>query len=462
MAVKGTSENTRAWRAALGLLMMLAALTMASGIVGAQSATGSGTVISGRIDGAIDPSSARILNGWIETAESRGASLLVIELDTPGGSFDSTRDMAGALLDSSVPVAVFVTPSGARAASAGTFIVAAGHVAAMSPGTNIGAAAPVTMEGDDLPETLKTKATQDAAAFLREIATNRDRNSEALERTVFEAASYNVEEALDLDIIDLSATDLADLIAKVDGRTVTVKGIDRTLSTAGAAVERVEADPVQRFLKWLANPHLVFVMLAAGGILILIEVFSPGGWVPGIVGAGLLVLAFLGMGSLPVNWVGLVLIGVGLVLFFMELQAPGWGGFGVAGGVSFIVGGFLLFGDASIPGLPAPDVRVGYGVLGVTALAMGVSVAGLWYFARKSRTLISLPRDAEIVGQTGVVRTALEPKGTVQVASELWTAESDSGERIESGENVIVAEVDGITLKVFKADNLEASGRSIL
>ena len=137
-----------------------------------------------------------------------------------------------------------MTPSGARAASAGTFIVAAGHVAAMSPGTNIGAAAPVTMEGDDLPETLKTKATQDAAAFLREIATNRDRNSEALERTVFEAASYNVEEALDLNIIDLSATDLSDLIAKVDGRTVTVRGIDRTLSTAGAAVEYVEADPV--------------------------------------------------------------------------------------------------------------------------------------------------------------------------------------------------------------------------
>ena len=442
--------------------MTLAALTMASGIVGAQSATGSGTVISGRIDGAIDPSSARILNGWIETAESREASLLVIELDTPGGSFDSTRDMAGALLNSSVPVAVFVTPSGARAASAGTFIVAAGHVAAMSPGTNIGAAAPVTMEGDDLPETLKTKATQDAAAFLREIATNRDRNSEALERTVFEAASYNVEEALDLNIIDLSATDLDDLVAKIDGRTVTVEGIDRTLSTVGAAVERVEADPVQRFLKWLANPHLVFVMLAAGGILILIEMISPGGWVAGIIGAGLLVLAFLGMGSLPVNWVGLVLIGVGLVLFFMELQAPGWGGFGVAGGVSFIVGGFLLFGDSSIPGLPAPDVRVGYGVLGVTALAMGLSVAGLWYFARKSRTLISLPRDAEIVGQTGVVRMALEPKGTVHVASELWTAESDSGEAIESGASVVVAEVEGVTLRVFREDNLkEAPRRSI-
>ena len=442
--------------------MMLVALTLASGIASAQSTTGSGAVVSGRIDGAIDPTSARILKGWIETAESRGASLFVLELDTPGGRFDSTRDMAGALLDSSVPVAVFVTPSGARAASAGTFIVAAGHVAAMSPGTNIGAAAPVTMDGDDLPETLKTKATQDAAAFLREIATNRDRNSEALERTVFEAASYNVEEALDLDIIDVSANDLADLIAKVDGLTVTVRGIDRTLSTAGAAVERVEADPVQQFLKWLANPQLVFIMLAAGGILILIEIFSPGGWVPGIVGAGLLVLAFLGMGSLPVNWVGLALIGVGLVLVVIEIQAPGWGGFGAAGGVCFIAGGFLLFGDSSIPGLPAPDVRVGYGVLGGTALFMGISLAGLWYFARKAKSLRTVSRDSEIVGQSGVVRMALEPKGTVQVANELWTAESDSGETIESGESVVVAEVEGVTLRVFKVDNLKASGRSIL
>ncbi len=455
------SENTRTLRAVLGLLMIIAAFTMAGGIVGAQSATGPGGVLTGRIDGPIDPSAARILKGWIEDAESSGASLFVLELDTPGGDFDSTRDIAGALLDSSVPVAVFVTPSGARAASAGTFVVAAGHLAAMSPGTNIGAASPVNESGEDLPETLKAKATQDAAAFLREIATRRDRNSEALERTVFEAASYNVQESLDLDIIDLSATDLDDLVAKIDGRTVTVRGIDRTISTADVAVERVEADPVQRFLKWLANPHLVFVMLAAGGILILIETISPGGWVAGISGAGLLVLAFLGMGSLPVNWVGLVLIGVGLVLFFWELQAPGWGGFGAAGGVSFVVGGFLLFGDSSIPGLPAPDVRVGIGVLGGTALFMAASLAGLWHFARKARALPNLPRDSQVVGQTGVVRMALEPKGTVQVASELWTAESDSGEPIESGASVVVADVDGVTLKVFREETLNPPGRRI-
>ena len=441
--------------------MLLASLSVANGFAAAQSATGSGTVVNGRIDGAIDPSAARIVDDWIQSAESSGASLFVLEIDTPGGSFDSTRDIAGALLDSSVPVAVFVTPSGARAASAGTFVVAAGHIAAMSPGTNIGAAAPVNESGEDLPETLKAKATQDAAAFLREIATQRGRNSGALERTVFEAASYNVIEALELNIIDISATDIDDLLAKTDGLTVTVKGIDRTISTAGATMERVEADPVQRFLKWLANPHLVFVMLAAGGILILIETISPGGWVAGITGAGLLVLAFLGMGSLPVNWVGLVLIGVGLVLFFWELQAPGWGGFGAAGGVSFVVGGFLLFGDSSIPGLPAPDVRVGLGVLGGTALFTAAALVGMWYFARKVKTLPNLPRDAQIVGQTGVVRTALEPRGTVQVASELWTAESDSGEAIESGASVVVAEVEGITLRVFREENLNAPGRSI-
>ena len=174
-------------------------------------------------------------------------------------------------------------------------------------------------------------------------------------------------------------------LRRLDARTVNVRGTDHEISTAGATVERVDADPVQRFLKWLANPHLVFIMLAAGGILILIETISPGGWVAGITGAGLLVLAFLGMGSLPVNWVGLVLIGVGLVLFFWELQAPGWGGFGLAGGVSFLVGGFLLFGDSSIPGLPAPDVRVGYGVLGGTALFMAASLVGLWYFSRKAK-----------------------------------------------------------------------------
>ena len=440
----------------LGLLVPLAALAAALGIANAQSAPETGGIMVGRLDAPIDPVSARILRGWLETADLSGATMFVLELDTPGGSLDATRDMVGMLLESPVPVAVFVAPSGARAASAGTFVVAAGHIAAMAPGTNIGAASPVTQSGDDIPETLKSKVTQDAAAFLREIARQRNRNPDALERTVFEAASYSVEEALDLDVVDLSATDIAGLVENVDGRTVTVSGLDRTLSTTGAVIEWVGPTPVQRFLRWLADPQLVFIMLAAGGILVLIEWFSPGGWVLGITGAGLLILAFVGMGSLPVNWVGLVLIGAGLALVFIELQAPGWGGFGAAGGISFVIGGFLLFGDTSVPGLPAPDVRVGYGVLGVTAGFMALSLAALWYFARKSRDIRVESRSSQLIGQVGVVHTALDPTGTVQVANELWTAESDSGETIQSGENVVVGDVEGVKLKVFPETTIES------
>ncbi len=433
---------------ALGALSML--FPVVAGVVSAQAEADTGGILVGRLEDQIDPVTARILGGWIGDANASGAKLFVLELDTPGGSLDSMRDMVGDILDSPVPVAVLVTPSGARAASAGTFLVASAHIAAMSPGTNIGAASPVGAGGVELPETIKAKATQDAAALLRSIASQRDRNSEALVKTITEAASYSDGEALELDILDILAADVPDLLGKLDGREVSVQGSLITLETDGAPVRRAEITPVQKFLRFLADPLLVFIMLAAGGILILFEILIPGGWVAGILGIGLLILAFLGLGSLPVNWIGLVLIGAGLALFFFELQAPGWGGFGLAGGISFILGGFLLFGDTSVPGLPAPDVRVGFGALGVTAAFMAVSLVGLWFFSRKARNIMVVSRSSQIVGQVGVVRTVLEPRGTVQVAGELWTAESLSGETIESGESVIVSDVDGVILTVYQ------------
>ena len=421
--------------------------------VNAQSAADvGGGVMVGRLDGAIDPVAARILRGWISDAHDGGAELFVLELDTPGGDLDSMREMVGDILDSPVPVAVLVTPSGSRAASAGTFLVAASHVAAMSPGTNIGAASPVGAGGEELPETIKAKTTQDAAALLRSVADQRDRNSEALVKTITESASYSEGEALELGILDLLAADVPDLLNKLDGTEASVQGSLRTLETGSASVQRAEVTPVQRVLKFLANPTLVFILIAAGGILILVEILIPGGWVAGILGAGLLILAFLGMGSLPVNWIGLVLIGAGLVLFFVELQAPGWGGFGLAGGISFILGGFFLFGDTSAPGLPAPDVRVGYGVLGVTAAFMAVSLVGLWHFSRKARKITVVTRESQIVGQVGTVRRTLEPRGTVYAAGELWTAESESGETIEVGESVVITDMEGVILTVRKEE----------
>ena len=448
-------------RAALALLTVLATLLAFAGGVSAQQG---GYVLVGRIDSAIDPMSARVLSGWIEQAEARGASLFVLEIDTPGGLFDSMRDMTGALLDSPVPVAVIVTPSGSRAASAGTFIVAAGHVAAMTPGTTIGAASPVDSSGNDLPETIMAKASQDAAALLRGIAIQRSRNSDALESTIFESKSYTAEEAVELGIVDLTASNVSDMLAKIDGRAVKVLGSEMSLDTGDAVVESVQVSPVERFRWWLASPTLIFILLVAGGILVLVELISPGGWIPGAVGAGLLILAFVGIGSLPVNWIGLALMGAGLVLIFIELQAPGWGGFGAAGGAALLLGGFLLFGDSSIPGLPAPDMRVGWGALGGAGLFIALSVFGLMYFSRKAKSIHVESRKSQIVGQVGTVRSALSPTGTVYAVGELWSAESEFGDTIDSGENVIVSELDGVTLKVFRhsdLDSIDSAHRSI-
>ena len=440
-------------RILIAVVVILAASYYA---VGALEGQGGGSVLVGRLDSQIDPVSARVLRGWIEKAEARSASLLVVEIDTPGGLLDAMRDMTGALLDSNIPVAVIVTPAGARAASAGTFIVASGHIAAMTPGTTIGAASPVDAGGNDLRETIKAKASQDAAALLRGIATQRGRNSEALEKTIFEATSYSAEEALELGVVDMNVRDVSDLLAQLDGTEIEVQGTKVTLETAQAGVELLERSPVQQFQGWLANPHLVFILFAVGGILIIVELVSPGGWIPGAVGLGLLLLAFVGLGNLPVNWIGLALMAGGLVLLFVELQAPGWGGFGAAGGIAFVIGGFLLFGDTSVPGLPAPDMRVGWAVLAGTAGFMAISVFGLFHFSRKARGIKVISRTSQIVGQTGVVRSTLDPTGTVYLAGELWTAESESGDTIESGESVVAAELDGVTLKVVRESSLGA------
>ena len=308
------------YRVSLGMVVLVA-LAFAlngpiTGAVGAQTG-GGGAVLVGRLDGAIDPISARTLSGWLEDAAERDAALFVLELDTPGGAADAMRDMTGAILESSVPVAVIVTPAGARAASAGTFIVSAAHVSAMSPGTTIGAASPVDADARDLGETIKEKVSQDVAALIRGIANQRGRSPDAvaaLEATIFEAKSYSAQEAADAGIVDLMARDVPDLLAKIDGMVVNVRGTDVALGAAGATPQSVSATPVQTARGWLANPTLVFLLLAAGGVLILVEAISPGGWVAGVSGATLIALAIIGLVSLPVNWIGLILIAAGLGL----------------------------------------------------------------------------------------------------------------------------------------------------
>ena len=412
------------------------------------------------MDDTVNEVSARYLSRGVDKATDDGAQLVIVLLDTPGGLFSSTRDMVETIRNADIPVVVYVSPAGARAASAGTFITAAAHVAAMAPTTNIGAASPVAGGGDDLPETLAAKATQDAAAFIRSIAEDRGRNAQALEDTVVNAVSYSASEALENEIIDLIATDVNDLMAQLDGREVGLRNGTTTLQTSGLEIVEIERTPVERFLGFLADPNVAFVLLSLGTLGLFIEILSPGLLVPGIAGAIMLVLALVALGNLPVNWVGVALLAFAMVLLFLEVQAPGIGVFGVAGTVSFVLGAFLLFGEFGRPAIPTPSVRVNVWLI----LAVAASMLGVLLFlvrdlvaARKAGTAVE-GTGGTLVGQLAVATTDLTPDGTVHVGGEHWSAVSDSGGPIEQGEEVLVTEAEGLTLKVLKPSESEETG----
>ena len=405
------------------------------------------------IDGTIDSVSAGYLSRGVDAANDNESQFIVVVLDTPGGLFSSTRDMVGDILASDIPVIVYVSPPGARAASAGTFITAAAHVAAMAPTTNIGAASPVGAGGQDLPETLKSKASQDAAAFMRGIAEERGRNADALEQAVLEAASYSASEALQQNIVDLIANDMEDLLAKLDGRVVKIKDREVVLETEGVAVREIKRTPVERFLGIVADPNIAFLLLTIGGIGLVVEVLSPGLLGPGIIGVIALALAFVALGNLPVNWVGVGLIALAMALFVLEIQAPGIGIFGVGGGISFVLGAFLLFGGFSPPAIPTLSFRVSLWMIGaVSAILFGFLII-LFRTALQGRQAVYTSPGQDVVGQVGVTRTPLDPQGSVQVAGETWSAVSDFGQTIGEGQRVVVGEVEGLTLRVYEAAN---------
>ncbi len=449
-------------RIIIGIAVALCVGAAFAGSVAAQSADdGAGAALVSRLASPIDSLAKDQVTRWIARADAQGAALLIIELDTPGGRLDSAREIAGAIIDSPVPVAVLVTPTGARASSAGVFILAAAHIAAMSPGTTVGAAAPVDASGNDLSETLKEKASQDAAAFIRGIAEKqRGGNlvaSAAFEQTIFDAAAYSAAEARRLGVIDLIARDSDDLIAQAGGMEIGAGGATLPDAMTAQPSQTLPFSPMGDMARWLANPQIVFILLAAGGVLLVIEIVSPGGFAAGMLG-GLLVLgAVFGMFNLPLNWFAFPLLVLGLGFFVAELHAPGWGAFGAAGLICFLLGGFLLFGDyATAPGIAVPAVQVGYWTLGGVAAFFALSIGGLWHFSRRARKIRVPPKADEIIGQTGIVRSPLVPRGTVQVAGELWTAESDDGEIIGRNEFIVVSEVHGLTLTVFRQSVIDA------
>lgn len=445
------------------LLFFLALCTLGflPSLISAQPAGGSGVIII-TLDDAIDPNHARYLDRSLDRAEQEGARLVIIRVDTPGGLLSSMRDMVQRILEAKVPVATYVSPAGAHAGSAGAFIVAAGHIAAMAPGTNIGASSPVGGGGEDLPSTIKSKATNDAAALMRSIAEARGRNPAPLEAMVTGAASYTAKEALDGRILDLIATDANDLLAQIHGRTVPLAGGSQiALDTAGVSCieplrlcgqERLTW--FERFIRFIADPNVTSLLLSFGSLGILIELYSPGLVIPGVAGAIMIALAFIAFGNLPVNWAGVGLVALGVILAAVELHLPGFGVFGVSAVLALIFGLLFLFAPftGGTPNFSGPDIRVSPWLIGGVSGGIGALLIATGFLAvRGKRTSPErvIPSDARtVVGQTARVKRALDPVGTVYVADEEWSAEAVDRSHIERDVEVKVVSVEGLTLKV--------------
>jgi membrane-bound serine protease (ClpP class) len=432
----------------------LFALPLLLGILGILAGTparaAGGTVAVLPATGVVDNVLAGYLSEGIAVAARRGDAAVIIRLNTPGGSLDATQKIVSSLLEAPIPTIVWVAPSGARAASAGTFITLAAHVAVMASGTNIGAASPISSSGEDIGGTLGQKVLNDSIANIRSIAEVRGRNVEWAEETVRDARSSQASEAVEVGAVDGIADNIDAVIAFADGRIVTVAGKPQTLDLAGAAVEELAMNPFQEFLHLLSDPNISFILFTIGFYGLLFELQNPN-FVTGILGALAIVLAFIGFGSLPLNVGGLLLILLAMVLFGLELTVTSHGLLGAGGLICFALGASALFTQ---PGDPfEPLATVAPSVIATTTITAGLFLLLIVVAAVKSR---GMPAPAGMVGSSkglppgvaGVVRRAIEPLGSVYVAGEEWSARSVDGQPLERGTPVRVVETEGLTVIV--------------
>ena len=433
-------------------LVLLSAAMLALGVAGSAMSQERHAVVS-EVDGAINPVTQRFISRVINRGEDDGAELVIIKLDTPGGLLSSTKKIVQKLLNASVPTAIYVYPSGADAASAGTFITAAANFAVMAPATTIGAASPVGSGGEDIPDTLKSKVIENTTALMRNIAEQRGRNAEALEDTVTKAIAYDTNQAVELNVVDFVANDIPDLLDQIDGMTVETASGEVTLDTDGLVLREVNMSLVEKFLFFLADPNIAFLFLSLGGLGLIIELFNPGTIIPGLVGVVLLLLAFLSLGNLPVNWAaaGFILLAGALVV--AEIFVAGFGVLGIGAIISFIFGGLLLFESFGSPSPTSPSVRVNLWLLGSFA---GVASLACFWFVRtvvQSRQAAKLPAVSALsplIGATGEATSDLAPRGTVHLENEVWTALAEGDIVIKTGEKVRVVKVEGLILTVVR------------
>jgi membrane-bound serine protease (ClpP class) len=433
---------TRAAVAAVGLLALAAAA--------APARAADAPVATVRIDGVISPVTLRLVETALARAQADKAQALVIQLDTPGGLERSMRAICQRLLNAEIPVIVWVGPTGARAASAGVFITLAGHVAAMAPATNIGAAHPVAVGGGVDKESLR-KIENDAAAFVRTIAADRGRNADWAEKAVRQSVSITEREAVKLNVIDLVADSIPDLLAKVDGRAVkTAKGTV-TLATKAAMARPIEIGVRDRLLNVITDPNVAYVLMMLGTLGLIFELSNPGAILPGVIGGISLILAFFAFQSLPINFAGVLLILFAIVLFIAEVKVVSHGVLAIGGVVAMALGSLMLYDE------PEAGFRVSWLVV-VPTVAV---TAGIFLFALTAgvRALARRPQlGAEaLVGATGTAYEALTPQGHIKLKGEIWRAVADRA--VPEGAPVRVVAVDGLTLRVVAVEASEGGSR---
>ena len=418
-------------------------------------------VIQLTIEGAIGPATDDYIERALETVAQRHAELVVIRMDTPGGLDTAMRGIIKSITNSPVPVASYVAPTGARAASAGTYILYASHIAAMAPGTNVGAATPVKIGGvsppgskekdkqdkpDDTPaeDASKQKIINDAVAYLRSLAEMRGRNQEWAEKAVREAASIPANEALQLGVIDIVATGMGDLLKQLEGREVQVRGEKRILNTAGSVVDQLAPDWRSRFLSVITNPNVAYILMLIGIYGLMLEFSNPGAIVPGTVGAIALLLALYSFQLLPINYAGMGLILLGVALMVGEAFQPSFGVLGMGGLIAFVVGSVFLM-DTDVPGFGI-DISVIITFAFISALVF-IVVIGMAIKARRRPVVSGLE---ELVGAEAVVLSDFDRQGRVSIHSETWQALSSVP--LRKGQQVKVAGIDGLTLRVEPLD----------
>ena len=400
------------------------------------------SVLAIKIDGSINPAGAEFIHNSIQQAKESGAQCLIIQLNTPGGLLKSTRVIVSDILESPVPIVVYVAPGGGHAGSAGVFITLAAHIAVMAPGTNIGAAHPVSMQGEQ-DSVMGEKATNDAAAFIRTIAEKRNRNLAWAEDAVRNSVSITETEALATRVIDLIAKSMDSLLVQIDGRQVQVSSGTVTLKTAGATIEQLEMGTVERLLDILSDPNIAYILFMLGIYGLLFELYNPGAILPGVVGVISLILAFYSLHTLPINYAGFALILFAIILFIAEIKVASYGLLCVGGVVSLLLGSMMLIRTDS--GLEF--IEISWSVI-ITSTALTLIfftfIIGLGLKAQRRKPTTG---SEGIIGEQGEALTAINPEGTVRVHGEIWSARSASGS-IKKGAKVRVTELHGLTVTV--------------